>query len=68
MGFSKQKYWHGLPFPPPGDRPHPGNESISLVSHALQVDSLPLSHLAGEANKKGSRYEFFIAKVLLNRN
>ena len=23
-GFSRQEYWSGLPFPPPGDRPHPG--------------------------------------------
>ena len=24
MGFSRQKYWSGLPFPPPGDFPDPG--------------------------------------------
>ena len=24
MGFSRQKYWSGLPFPSPGDRPNPG--------------------------------------------
>ena len=52
MGFSKQEYWSGLPFPPPGYRPHPGNESVSLASPAWQVDSLPLRHLPGEANKK----------------
>ena len=23
MGFSRQEYWHGLPFPPPGDLPDP---------------------------------------------
>ena len=23
MGFSRQEYWSGLPFPPPGDLPHP---------------------------------------------
>ena len=26
MGFSRQEYWSGLPFPPPGDLPHPGIE------------------------------------------
>ena len=26
MGFSRQKYWSGLPFPPPGDLPNPGVE------------------------------------------
>ena len=24
MGFSRQEYWRGLLFPPPGDLPHPG--------------------------------------------
>ena len=32
MGFSRQKYWSGLPFPPPGDLPNP---KIKLVSLAL---------------------------------
>ena len=35
MGFPKQKYWSGLPFPTPGDRPDPGIEPVSLVSPAL---------------------------------
>ena len=26
MGFFRQEYWSGLPFPPPGDLPHPGIE------------------------------------------
>ena len=30
--FSRQKYWSGLPFPPPGDLPNPGTECISFVS------------------------------------
>ena len=41
MGFSRQEYRSGLPFPPPGDLPDPG---IELVSPALQLNSLPLSH------------------------
>ena len=24
IGFSRQEYWSGLPFPPPGDLPNPG--------------------------------------------
>ena len=44
MGLSRQEYWSGLPCPPPGDLPHPGIEHVSLVSSALQADSLPLSH------------------------
>ena len=35
MGFSRQEYWSGLPFPPLGDLPNPGIESLSLASPAL---------------------------------
>ena len=38
LGFSRQEYWSGLPFPPPGDLPDPG---IEPGSPALQADSLP---------------------------
>ena len=38
MGFSRQEYWSGLPFPSPGDLPNPG---IDTGSPALQADSLP---------------------------
>ena len=37
MGFSRQEYWSGLPFPSPGDLPNPGTEPRSP---ALQADSL----------------------------
>ena len=29
VGFSRQEYWSGLPFPPPGDHPDPGIEHTS---------------------------------------
>ena len=35
MGFSRQEYWSGLPFPPPGDLPDPGIKLASLESPAL---------------------------------
>ena len=38
MGFSRQEYWSGLPFPSPGDLPNPGIEPGSPV---LQADALP---------------------------
>jgi len=41
MEFSRQDYWGGLPFPPPGDFPDPG---IKPTSPALQADYLLLSH------------------------
>jgi len=44
MGFSRQEYWNGLPFPSPGDFPDPGIKSVSLGSLALQADPLLLSH------------------------
>ena len=37
VGFSKQKYWNGLPFPSPGDLPNPG---IEPGSPALPADTL----------------------------
>ena len=37
MGFSRQGYWSGLPFPSPGDLPNPG---IKPRSPALQADAL----------------------------
>ena len=42
MEFSRQENWSGLPFPFPGDLPDPGIEPKSLVSTAIQADSLPL--------------------------
>ena len=29
MGFPRQEYWNGLPFPPPGALPNPGIEPVS---------------------------------------
>ena len=42
MGFSRQEYWSGLPFPSPGDLPDPGTEPRSP---SLQADALPSSYL-----------------------
>ena len=38
MGFPRQEYWSGLPFPSPGDLPNPG---IKPGSPALRADALP---------------------------
>ena len=35
MGFPRQEYWSGLPFPPPGDLSNPGMEPTSLASPVL---------------------------------
>ena len=46
IGFSRQEYWSGLPFPSPGDLPNPG---IEPGSPALQTDALPSEPLAAAA-------------------
>ena len=45
MGFSRQKYWSGLPFPSPEDLPDPG---IEAGCPALLADALP-SEAPGKA-------------------
>ena len=46
MGFSRQEYWSGLPFPSPGNLPNPGIKPRSLT---LQTDALP-SEPPGKSN------------------
>ena len=41
MGFSRQEYWSGLPFPSPGDLPDPGIEPRSLALEADALNSEP---------------------------
>ena len=54
MGFSRQEYWSGLPFPSPGDLPDPGIEpgspafqAYSLTSELAPMISLIYLHLIG---------------------
>ena len=51
MGFSRQEYWSGLPFPSPGELPDPGIEPRSPI---LQTDAL-LTELCGKPVSKGLR-------------
>ena len=44
MGFPKQEYWSGLPFPSPRAVPSPGFKIASSANSALHMDSLPLRH------------------------
>ena len=53
MGFSRQEYWSGLPFPSPGDLPDPGIEPPSPASSALQANSLPVSHWGSPSSGMG---------------
>ena len=45
MGFSRQEYWSGLPFPSPRDLPNPGIKPMSPVSPALTGGFLCISFL-----------------------
>ena len=47
MGFSRQEYWSGLPFPSPGDLPHPGIKSPAFQADALTSEP-PDPGMAGE--------------------
>ena len=55
MGFSRQEYWSGLPFPSPGDLPNPG---IKPRSPALQADALT-SEPPGKPKRKGGNLILF---------
>ena len=58
MGFSRQEYWSGVPFPSPGDLPNPG---IKPRSPAFQADAFT-SELPG---KPGSVYS---QRISLKKN
>ena len=45
IGFSRQEYWNGLPFPSPGGLPHARTEP---VFPSQQADSLPLNNQGGQ--------------------
>ena len=49
MGFSRQEYWSGLPFPSPGDLPDPGIESGSPTFQADSLLSEPLGLEQGKS-------------------
>jgi len=70
MGFSRQEYWSGLPFPPLGGFPDPG---IEPASPTLQADSLP-SELPGKPTTACRQHllydknDFIFSKQFFERN
>ena len=68
MGFSRQEYWSGLPFPSPGDLPNPG---IEPRSPALLVDALP-SETQGKLGSTHTHmlivYNYLKISYLKNKN
>ena len=65
VGFSRQEYWNGLPFPTPGDLPDPGIQPMSLVSPALTGRFIPLSHLGSPSIPPGPHNYFLLTKKYL---
>ena len=53
MGFSRQEYWSGLPFPSPGDLPHPGIKPRSPTS-ALAGGFFTTGFPGGSAGKEST--------------
>ena len=61
MGFSRQEYWSGLPFPSPEDLPASGIEPGSPI---LQADALP-SKPPGKLREMKENYKFIIGANIL---
>ena len=68
MGFPRQEYRSGLPFPPPGDLPDPGIEPTSLTSPALAGGLFttvpPGKYLVITYNRKESEKRIYISESL----
>ena len=60
MGFSRQEYWSGLPFPSPGDLPDP---RIEPRSPALQADTLT-SELPGKLSGHQAVLDALVSQVV----
>ena len=61
IGFSRQEYWSGLPFPSPGHLPEPGIESGSPTFHA---DSSP-TELPGKPSFPGAGFNPWLGIKIL---
>ena len=63
MGFARQDYWSVLPFPPPGNLPHPGIKPMSPVSPAL-IGRQSLYHwVTWETIQQSGWVHFFLSNV-----
>ena len=58
MGFSRQEYWSGLPFPSPGGLPDPGIEPRSPTLQADALTTEPSGKPIKKENKKLFTYAF----------
>ena len=58
LGFSRQEYWSGLPFPSPGDLPDPGIEPRSPVIQADALTSEPPGKPSNITGKSVQKLEY----------
>ena len=58
MGFSRQEYWSGLPFPSPGDLPDPGIEPRSPTLQADALTSEPCNSVLRQESWTNPRARF----------
>ena len=73
IGFSRQEYWSGLPFPTPGDLSNPGIESSSsamsgIVSNLIASRNKPTVYLGCPKEWKWSPWGPKARRKLLNTN
>ena len=65
-----QEYWHELPFPPPGDLPHPGTKPMSPLSLALAdrffTTEPPEKPRCGKSHKSNDD-ELMMMKIVQNK-
>ena len=51
MGFFREEYWGGLPFPSSGDLPNPGIESVSCTADEFFTTEPPGKSLYTQAQR-----------------
>ena len=67
MGFSRQEYWSGLPFPSSGDLPNPGIEPMSPALQANALTSEPLDGLTNYKNIHSVWSDIYFSEILLRK-
>jgi len=65
VGFSRPEYQSGLPFPTPGDLPHPGIEPMSLMPPALADGFFTTSANWERAKNPGVGCYFLLQRIFL---
>ena len=74
MKFSRQEYWGGLPFPPPGDLPNPGIKPDSPVLAGRFFTTAPGGKLSPDTGTENSfsgalkNFHFMNIKKVIKEN